>query len=267
MTRWPATAWAIAGVAAAAGVAAYVLTSGSYAEQFREFPDTAPSAQFLLGTDALGRDRLSRLLYGSGISLALATAAALCSTAVAALAGGVAGFAGGRCERLILGVVDLFLSLPWLFLLLTARALLPLNLDPAFSVAVTFALLGLLGWAAPARVVCAKTRSLRTSGFLLHARACGIHGARLFCRHLAPGLKPILAAQFWLSIPIFILSEANLGLLGLGVSEPVPSWGNLLRELEGYDNLFERPWVAASAVALALTVCFLQTRLAREESS
>jgi len=266
MTRSAATAWAVMGFAVAAILSVDVLTTASYAEQFRAFPDAAPSSQFLLGTDALGRDRLSRLLYGSGISLSLATAAALCSTTLAALAGGVAGFAGGRCERIILGVVDLFLSLPWLFLLLTARAFLPLNLDPGLSVAVTFALLGLLGWAAPARVVCAKTRTLRSSGFLLHARACGIHGARLFYKHLAPGLKPILAAQFWLSIPIFILSEANLGLLGLGVSEPVPSWGNLLRELEGYDNLFERPWVAASAVALAMTVCVLQTRLAREET-
>jgi peptide/nickel transport system permease protein len=265
MTRWAAMAWVVG--AAAAVLSIDVLATSSYAEQFRDFPDAAPSTQFLLGTDALGRDRLSRLLHGSGISLLLATAAALCSTSVAALAGGVAGFVGGLCERIILGVVDLFLSLPWLFLLLTARALLPLNLAPELSVAVTFALLGLLGWAGPARVVCAKIRSLRSSGFLLHARACGIGGARLFCKHLVPSLGPILSAQFWLSIPIFILGEANLGLLGLGVSEPVPSWGNLLRELEGYDNLLERPWVAASAVALAITVCALQSRLCREETT
>lgn len=265
MTRRIAMGWAAG--AAAVTLAGYVLATGSYAEQFRDLPNAAPNAQFLLGTDALGRDRLSRLLYGSGISLSLATAAALCSTTVAALAGGLAGFAGGICERIVLAIVDLFLSLPWLFLLLTARALLPLNLAPELSVAVTFALLGLLGWAAPARVVCARTRSLRSSGFLLHARACGVGGGRLFYKHLVPGLRPVLAAQFWLSIPIFILSEANLGLLGLGVSEPLPSWGNLLRELEGYDNLFERPWVAASAAALAITVFFLQTRLTREETS
>lgn len=264
MTRWAAIAWAAAG---AAVISCGVFATGSYSEQFRDFPDAAPSAQFLLGTDALGRDRLWRLFYGSGISLSLATAAALCSTAIAAFAGGLAGSIGGFCERIILGAIDLFLSLPWLFLLLTARAFLPLNLAPELSVAVTFALLGLLGWAGPARVVCAKTRSLRSSGFLLHAKACGVGGARLFYKHLAPGLRPILAAQFWLSIPIFILGEANLGLLGLGVSEPLPSWGNLLRELEGYDNLLERPWVAASAVALAITVCVLQTRLAREGTS
>jgi ABC-type dipeptide/oligopeptide/nickel transport system permease subunit len=268
MTRSALATWAIVAVGIAATVVSIdVVMTASYAQQFREFPNAAPSAQFPLGTDALGRDRLSRLLGGSGISLSLATAAALCSTAIAALAGGLAGLAGGRCERIILAVVDLFLSLPWLFLLLMIRALLPLNLDPEVSVAVTFALLGLLGWAAPARVICAKTRSLRTSSFLLHARACGLSPARLYGRHLAPGLKPILAAQFWLSVPIFILSEANLGLLGLGVSEPMPSWGNLLRELENYDNLVDRPWIAVSAVALALTVCVLQTRLAREEPS
>lgn len=266
MTRSSAIAWAVVGIVIAV-LSVDALLTASYSQQFREFPNASPSAQFPLGTDALGRDRFSRLLYGSAISLSLATAAALCSATIAALAGGLAGFVGGLWERIILSVVDLFLALPWLFLLLTIRALLPLNVGPEASVAVTFALLGLLGWAAPARVICAKTRSLRTSGFVLHARACGIHEVRLFYKHLVPGLKPILAAQFWLSIPIFILSEANLGLLGLGVSEPVPSWGNLLRELEGYDNLFERPWVAASAVALALTVCVLQSRLAGEETS
>ena len=96
---------------------------------------------------------------------------------------------------------------------------------------VTFALLGALGWAAPARVIRAGVRDMRSSDFRLQARACGSCGFRLLLRQLAPNLKPVLLAQFWTSIPLFILSEANLGLLGLGVSDPLPSWGNLLRDL------------------------------------
>src|SRR5690348_876436 len=96
-----------------------VWTRHSYETQVRQEPDAAPSSRFLLGTDALGRDRLARLLYGTRVSLALAPAAALLCCLVAAFMGGLAGLAGGWTERMVLGGVDLFLSLPWLFLLLT----------------------------------------------------------------------------------------------------------------------------------------------------
>ena len=118
-------------------------------------PNAAPSGAHWLGTDQLGRDRFARLLYGTRISLLLAPAAALLSTALAGLIGGLAGYRGGGWQRFANSVTDLFLSLPWLFLLITVRALLPLNVSPAASVTVTFLLLGVLGWASAARVVCA----------------------------------------------------------------------------------------------------------------
>src|SRR5579871_326654 len=113
-----------------------------YETQFREAPDARPSARFPLGTDDLGRDRLSRLFYGARVSLLLAPAAALLSCLGAAVLGGAAGLAGGFAESVILGAADLFLSLPWLFLLLTVRACLPLNVSPVTSVTLTFLLLG-----------------------------------------------------------------------------------------------------------------------------
>jgi len=151
------------------------------------------------------------------------------STALAALIGGSAGFLGGRLGRLASRAIDLFDSLPWLFLLLAARATLPLHVSDAASVGILFALLGLLGWPAPARVMRAEAQSLRGARFVLQARAFGSRGARLLLVHVLPNLGPTLRAQFWVSVPIFILSEATLGLLGLGVAEPLPSWGNLLR--------------------------------------
>ena len=238
----------------------------AYETQFREAPNATPDSRFLLGTDELGRDRLSRLVYGTRISLLLAPAAALLSTAVAALTGGLAGYLGGWLEKLILAAADLFLSLPWLFLLLTARAMLPLNVSPLVSVAVTFILLGLLGWAGPARIVCAGARSLRESDFLLAARAFGCSKAALFIMHVVPNLRPILYAQFWVSIPLFILSEANLGLLGLGIAEPMPSWGNLLRELENYPAVLDNPWMLAPAGLLVLVVSCFQLVFPLEES-
>ncbi len=249
----------------AASIAANWIAPASYARQFRDQPDAAPSAQHLLGTDDLGRDRFSRLLYGTRISLLLAPAAALMSTVLAGAIGGAAGFAGGWIEVCVTAATDLFLSLPWLFLLITVRACLPLNVSPVVSVAITFVLLGCLGWAAAARVVCADVRSFRNSDFVLLARASGAGGARLLMRHLVPNLAPVLAAQFWISIPVFILTEANLGILGLGVAEPLPSWGSLLRELESFSAYSAQPWLFAPLLLLVLTVSSFQIVLHNEE--
>ncbi len=245
---------------------ANVLAPASYARQFRDAPGAACSRQHPLGTDDLGRDRFSRLLYGTRVSLLLAPAAALLASLVAALVGGTAGFAGGWVESLIMSATDLFLSLPWLFLLITVRALLPLNVAPLTSVVITFALLGCLGWAGAARVVCADTRRLCDADFMLQARASGSAGMRLLLHHLLPNLKPILFAQFWISIPVFILSEANLSILGLGVAEPLPSWGSLLRELESFSMLSARPWQFVPLVLLIATVSCFHVAMQREES-
>src|SRR6266446_1798492 len=196
------------------------LAPAGYSKQFRDAPSAPPSHQHLLGTDEVGRDRFARVLYGTRISLLLAPAAALLSTLMAALVGGLAGYLGGAWARVAMAVTDLFLSLPWLFLLITVRALMPLNVTPLFSVLVTFLILGLLGWTSAARVLCSTAGPLRASDFVRQARAAGLPGQRLFWIHVMPNLKPVLYAQFWISIPVFILSEANLGILGLGVAEP-----------------------------------------------
>ncbi len=241
------------------------LAPANYATQFREAPSAPPSRQHLLGTDEVGRDRFSRVLYGTRISLLLAPTAALLSTLLAVLIGGVAGYLGGLWARCALGFTDLFLSLPWLFLLITVRSLLPLDVSPFVSVLVTFLLLGLLGWAASARILCASAMALRNSDFLLQARASGLRGIRLFAVHVLPNLKPILYAQFWISIPVFVLSEANLGVLGLGVAEPMPSWGGLLRELEGMLSFAEAPWKFVPLLLLILVVTCFQLVLTNEE--
>jgi peptide/nickel transport system permease protein len=250
---------------AGACVFANLLAPASYAHQFRDFPNAAPSHQHLLGTDDLGRDRFSRVLYGTRVSLLLAPAAALLSSLLAGLIGGIAGFAGGWVERFVMAATDLFLSLPWLFLLITVRALLPLNVSPITSVIITFALLGCLGWAGAARVICADARSFSQSDFVLLARASGSSGFHLLWRHLLPNLKPILFAQFWISVPVFILTEANLGILGLGVAEPLPSWGSLLRELENFSSVSGQPWQFVPLILFIVVVSSFHLVLTRQE--
>jgi len=198
----------------------------------RDLPNARISKRFPLGTDELGRDRLSRLLLGTRISLLAAPAAALLSTFLAALAGGMAGFLGGWYDRASGVALDVMLSLPWLFLLVIVRAMLPLNIPATLSLLVTFGLIGALGWPSAARVVRAGCRTLRHSDLVLQANASGLTTARVLVKHVLPNVRPILAAQFWTSVPIYILAEANLSFLGLGVADPVPSWGNLLRALE-----------------------------------
>lgn len=265
MKRIRQLAWIALFLVAAASLTADLWAPADYATQFREAPNAKPSRQHLLGTDELGRDRFSRLLYGTRVSLLLAPAAALLSTLMAVLVGGVAGYLGGWWEKAALTITDLFLSLPWLFLLIAVRAMLPLNVSPLTSVFVTFLMLGLLGWAASARVLCSGARGLRNSDFVLQARASGLHGLRLIALHVVPNLKPVLYAQFWISIPVFIVSEANLGILGLGVAEPMPSWGSLLRELEGLSGFSLEPWKLVPLCLLVLVVSSFQIILSREE--
>lgn len=257
-------AWILLAIVFASAALASWISPASYETQFRDNPSAAPSRQFPLGTDELGRDRLSRLLYGGRVSLLLAPAAALLALALGAIGGAIAGYAGSAPDRIVMGAADLFLAMPWLFLLLMVRAMLPLNTSPWASALITFLLLGGLGWAGPARVIRAAVRDLRDADFLLQARAQGCSPARLFLNHVLPNLRSVLAAQFFLLVPSFILSEASLGLLGLGVSEPLPSWGNLLRGLENYHAVRANPLLAIPAILLiVVTVCF-QVALSRE---
>ena len=233
-----------------------------YEQQFRDSIGTSPSKDFPLGTDALGRDRFARLLYGSRLSLFLAPTAAALSVLLAAFIGGIAAFAGKRWEAAIMLLTDLTLSLPWLFLLLTIRGAMPLDVRPEISVLITFLVLGLLGWAGPARVVRAGVKTITTSDYVFQAKAMGTPHYRIFTHYVLPNVRPLLMAQFWISVPIFILSEANLGALGLSVSEPMPSWGNLLKELESQTSALEHPlmnwWLLAPVVLLVGVISLLQ---------
>lgn len=250
--------WTLLLLTVIAALGANWIAPTSYEKQFRDFPNAPPCHQFPLGTDELGRDRLSRLLYGTRISLLLAPAAALLATLIAALTGIGAAMIGGKWEQLILSGIDLVASLPWLFLLIAVRAVLPLNVSGYASVGLTFFLLGALGWAGAARVIRSVVLSIRESGFMVAARSLGVSPMRLFAVQLLPNLRGPILAQFWLAIPLFIVAEANLGVLGLGVSEPLPSWGNLLLDLVNHREIAGAPWRLAPAILLVLVLLALQ---------
>jgi ABC-type dipeptide/oligopeptide/nickel transport system permease subunit len=244
---------------------AELLAPAPYDYQFREELHAPPTNRHPLGTDELGRDRLSRLLHGTRVSLLLASAASALAALLAGVAGLAAAWFGGWIDRLITTSADLFLALPWMFLLLAVRAVLPLETTPMVSVAITFALLGLLGWAGPSRIARAGALAARDADYVVVARAQGCSGWRLLTVHLLPNLRHVMFAQFCISVPLFVLSEANLGLLGLGVSEPLPSWGGLLKELENYSAIADHPWMLAPAALLGAVVAMMRLALPREE--
>jgi ABC-type dipeptide/oligopeptide/nickel transport system permease subunit len=247
----------VVALVALASLAADILAPHDYTTQFRDHAGEPPSRAFPMGTDDLGRDRMSRLIYGTRVSVLLAPATAFAATGIAAALGLAAGWRRGALDSAITVVTDLFLSLPWLFLLLTLRALLPLNISAVASLVVMALLLAGVGWAAGTRVVRASVFTIRDSPHVVHARAYGCSTRRLLLVHVLPNLRPVLAAQFWILVPAFLIVEANLGVLGLGVNEPMPSLGNLMVELREYQRIPGAPWILAPAAVLVALVASL----------
>lgn len=196
-----------------------------------------PSARHWLGTDELGRDVLSRLLWGGRVSLTVGLVAVGISVTVGTLAGAVSGYYGGKVDRCIMGLCDLFLSIPFLPLALTLAALV----KP--SIYHTMAIIGVLGWTGTARLVRGELLTLKEREFVAAARAGGVPDSRILWRHLVPNaLAPVLVAAT-LGVAGAILSEAALSFLGLGVPQPVPSWGNMLSGALSIKVLLRAPWV------------------------
>jgi peptide/nickel transport system permease protein len=236
-----------------------------YSRQFRESPNHPADRTFLMGTDDLGRDRFSRLLYATGVSILLAPAAALVSVVLALAISLAAAMRARWAGHTVSGLITLCLSLPWIFLFIILRATLPLNTRPATSILITFGLMGIVGWAWPARIFTASVRQIANSGWLLQTRASGIRPWRIALVHAWPHLRALAIAQFRLLVPACILAEASLGLLGLGVAEPLPSWGNLLAELQHPDRVRENPWILAPLALLMLVmICFETLQPGRE---
>ncbi len=238
----------------------------NYAAQDRLSISAAPGSTHIAGTDVLGRDRAVRLAAALLLGMAGALAASALASALAVGVGTAAAFAPNWIGRAVLYAGDLFLTLPWLFLLMMVRAALPLSLAPVVSATLTFLLLGLLGAPLFLRVHYAQTRTLRDSDWLLQSRAAGLRPAQLGLQ-LLPHLRPILLTQMLLYIPACITAEANLGALGLGVSEPLPSWGSMLQELQGAAFLETSHWTYAPIALLVFVLMLFEFLLFRPKEA
>jgi peptide/nickel transport system permease protein len=226
---------------------------GIFKSDLHLFGVDSPARIMLFGTDAFGRDELSRLLFGGQISLVAGLVATLITLAMAAVVGTISGFYGGWIDESLMGVSELFLSLPWLYFLLGIRAFLPLHVSPVGTFLLLIGVIGAIGWARPARLVRGVVLSARTRNHVLAARGFGGSDLYLLRSHILPETCGVLLTQAALLVPLYVSAEATLSFFGLGVSEPVPSWGNMLAALQHYSVLVSYGWLLAPAAALVVT--------------
>ncbi len=196
--------------------------------------DPKHQRRYLLGTDYLGRDMLSRIIYGGQISMVLGLVGALTSILIGLLVGSIAGYFGGRLDAFLMRSVDILYSLPYMLLVIIFMAVFGKNI-----LNLVFALAG-VSWLTEARVVRGLVMSLKNSEFIEAARSIGASPFRILFRHILPNALNVVIVFTTLRIPTFILMEAFLSFLGLGVSAPMASWGSLIQDAVGGMTLY--PW-------------------------
>ena len=209
---------------------------------------------FLLGADELGRDMLSRIIYGSRVSLSIGLVGVALSLILGVILGGISGYYGGIVDVIIQRAIEFLRSLPAIPLWLTLAAVLPPSWSPIriyFGITV---ILSLIGWTGLARVVRGRFLSLREEDFILAARLANASRFRIILRHMVPSFTSHLIAHLTLAIPAMILSETALSFLGLGLQPPVVSWGVLLQGAQNLRSVALAPWLLLPGLFVVVVV-------------
>lgn len=206
-----------------------------------------PSRAHLLGTDEAGRDVLTRMLYGSRVSLLVGIVPTVISMLAGAILGIIAGYNGGRTDAVIMRIADVMLAFPSMFL---AMAIMYTLGDGMINI---FLALALVNWASVARIVRAETLKLKETEFVEAARSIGVGKLVIMLRHIFPNCAPSLIVLFTLNIPSAILSESSLSFLSIGIKPPQASWGMMVNA--GRQFLYSQPWLSLSpSVAIMVVV-------------
>lgn len=209
---------------------------------------------FLLGTDRLGRDVLSRMIYGARISLTIGLLGVGVSLVLGIVIGGMAGYYGGLFDTLSQRLIEVIQSLPSIPLWLALAAILPITWSPIVVYFGITVILGLLDWTGLARTVRSKLLALREEDYVSAAQVMGASSSRIVFRHLIPGFASHLIATATIAIPMMILGETTLSFLGLGLRAPITSWGVLLNEAQNINAVALYPWLLWPVVPVILVV-------------
>lgn len=217
-----------------------------YAEQDIINRLSAPSASHILGTDELGRDIFSRIIYGSRLSMMIGIVPTTISMIIGIILGLIAGFYGGKIDYCIMRICDIVLAFPSLLLAMVVMYTLGAS---TFNI---FIALSLINWASVARVVRSETLSLKESEYVEAARSIGVKKSVIMFKHILPNCLPSLIVLFTLNVPSAILSESSLSFLGIGAQLPSASWG--LMVTSGKQFLFSQPWISLAPAAAIMIV-------------
>ena len=209
---------------------------------------------YLLGTDQFERDVLSRLLYGSQISLSIGIVGILLSFTFGMIIGGISGYFSGWTDTVIMRLCELIMSIPALYLIISLRGAFPPGMSSAQVYAMIIVILSFIGWASMARVIRGMTLSLREQQFVLAARSLGQTHLKVIVRHILPNTFSYVIVAATLSVPYYILGEVVLSFLGVGIQEPNASWGNMLTAAQNTEYLRNFPWLLAPGAAIFITV-------------
>ncbi|WPM32116.1 ABC transporter permease [Hydrogenobacter sp. T-2] len=213
-----------------------------------------PCHIYLLGTDKLGRDIFSRLVYGSRVSLTIGLVGVSITFLLGSLIGGISGYFGGKVDTLIMRLVEVLLAIPTFYLMLSLRSVFPLTMESFHVFLMVIFILSFLGWAGLARVVRGMVLSIREKEFVQSAKTYGAGTLRILRVHILPNAYYYLIVSATLSFPGYILAEASLSFLGLGIQEPFPSWGNMLSDARNVNLVVAHPWILSPGIALFLLV-------------
>ncbi|OHD05633.1 MAG: hypothetical protein A2086_00540 [Spirochaetes bacterium GWD1_27_9] len=209
---------------------------------------------FLFGSDHLGRDLFSRILYGSRISLTIGFIGVFISMTLAIVLGGLAGFYGGFIDWLVMRFAEFFILIPGLYLILFLRSILSRNMDSGQSFLIITMILSFVSWPSSARLIRGMVHSVKREDYISNAILEGIPSLIVIIRHIIPQLSSILIISITLGIPSFILGETVLSYLGLGIVDPAVSWGSLInREITTITNLQHYPWFLIPGLFLLIT--------------
>jgi peptide/nickel transport system permease protein len=209
---------------------------------------------FLLGSDRLGRDVLSRILYGARISLTIGLLGVTMSFVLGIVIGGIAGYRGGTFDLITQRVIEVLQSIPSIPLWMALAAIMPVTWSPILIYIGITVILGMLDWTGLARAVRSKLLALREEDYVLAAQLMGAKGSRVIGRHLIPGFMSHLIATATMSIPGMILGETALSFLGLGLRPPMTSWGILLTEARSVSVIAFYPWLLLPTIPVILVI-------------